>query len=175
VSSKALSNAQLERIREALGDAVRRYAPPWLRDHHEDLVHAALLRIAELWQKSERKAPPTRPYLQRVAYTAIATEIRRIRRRGEAPLEETGVPTALASPSPAPDRAAASRRLGRAIRDCVDAIRGNRKLAVILHLQGLDRSAIARALSWDRRQVDNNQYRGMEELRDCLREKGYTP
>jgi RNA polymerase sigma-70 factor (ECF subfamily) len=76
---------------------------------------------------------------------------------------------------PDPEREAASRGIGDAIRDCLGEMVGTRRRAVTLHLIGHTVPEIARLLDRKLKQTDNLVYRGMADLRRCLIGKGVTP
>jgi RNA polymerase sigma-70 factor (ECF subfamily) len=50
-----------------------------------------------------------------------------------------------------------------------------RRLAVILHLQGHSVREAARLLDWAFKRTENLVYRGLADLRACLQSKGMTP
>jgi RNA polymerase sigma-70 factor (ECF subfamily) len=74
-----------------------------------------------------------------------------------------------------PERTTASREVGRGIRGCLKAMKRERRLAVILHLQGHSVREAARLLDWAFKRTENLVYRGLADLRACLQSKGMTP
>jgi RNA polymerase sigma-70 factor (ECF subfamily) len=74
---------------------------------------------------------------------------------------------------PDPERHASFGELGAAIRDCLAAIKRERRLAVMLHLQEHQVPETARILGWSVKRTENLVYRGLANLRDCLRGKGH--
>ena len=89
-------------------------------------------------------------------------------------IEDTAAAIPAAS-QPDPEREAASRSIGDAIRDCLLGMVDARRRAVTLHLVGHTVPEIARLLDQRSKQADNLVYRGMADLRRCLSGKGVTP
>jgi RNA polymerase sigma-70 factor (ECF subfamily) len=74
-----------------------------------------------------------------------------------------------------PERSAAAEEIGRGIRDCLAAMKRERRLAVALHLQGHRIAEAARLLDCDEKRAENLVYRGLDDLRRCLAAKGFEP
>lgn len=163
-------------LRAEIARAVRSLCPRWLASRADDLVQTALLKILELRQRSEQRQDLSPFYLKRVAYSALVDEIRRLERKRETPLEEEdGEPLPLASSMPGPDRLQAGREIGEGIRDCLGTLLRQRQLAVTLYLQDVSVVDAARLLGWDLKQTRNLVYRGLGDLRQCLKAKGLHP
>jgi RNA polymerase sigma-70 factor (ECF subfamily) len=133
---------------------------------------------------AERRSEGDRPlspfYLQWAAHSALVDEIRRRMRRPEVSLDagsdERDEPTTLEPKShDDPQRAASSRELGAAIRDCLARTKRERRLAVTLYLMGHSVPEAARILGWDEKRTENLVYRGLADVRQCLVRKGHTP
>lgn len=168
-----LSEAEVEDLHRQLTAAVRKICPYWLRDHGEDIVQVGLLRVMEVQRKSEDKRTFTSSYLWMTAYSAMVDEIRRHRRRGEVPVSDD-VEAETSSPTATPERHAASRRLGRAIQDCLEQLVAPRRRALVLYLQGYAARQAARFQGWEEKQAKNLIFRGRQDLRACLEGKGYS-
>jgi RNA polymerase sigma-70 factor (ECF subfamily) len=138
-------------------------------------VQAALLRVVEIRGAREGDAGFNSSYLWKVAYTATVDEIRRLRRRREVTLEEAGAEITMASPQPGPEEDRAGREIGRQIQDCLALMVEPRRLAVVLHLQGHSVPEAARLLGWSEKRAENLTYRGLADLRSCLRARGVEP
>jgi len=163
-------------LRATLQRAVRRICPRWLADRSEDLVQAATLRVLEAAPAGEGKRAVPASYLYKVAYTTLIDEIRRLRRRPEAPLEDAaGHANPVASADAGPEQEYASLQLGRAIQDCLLRLVPSRRLAVTLHLQGHTIPQAAAVLGWSAKRTENLVYRGLANLRSCLESKGVAP
>jgi RNA polymerase sigma-70 factor (ECF subfamily) len=96
-----------------------------------------------------------------------------VRRRRETDLEDAsdvGVSTAHD-----PERTAVSLEIGRGIQACLAHMKRERRLAVTLHLQGHTVTEAARILEWPFKRTENLIYRGLADLRACLRCKGLQP
>jgi RNA polymerase sigma-70 factor (ECF subfamily) len=163
-------------LREDLGRAVRRVCPPWLRDREDDLVQCAVLRVMDIERKSEGIRDLGSSYLYRVAYSAMIDEIRRIRRRGETPLEAEG-PEPVHEPEvdKNPEELAQAAEQGAAIRDCLGLLPTPRRSAVTLYLAGHSVPQSATILQWTFKKTENLVYRGLADLRQCLMRKGVRP
>ena len=161
-------------LRDDLKRAVAQTCPRWMADRSEDIIQVALMRVVEIYRKREGNAEFSSFYLRKAAYSAVIDEIRRLRRRQEVPLEDESSEIRYdpASDSPDPERATASREVGRAIQDCLGRLVTPRRLAVTLNLQGHSVPEVGRLMSWSTKKAENLVYRGMADLRGCLDGKG---
>ncbi len=170
-AAAGISGAEVARLREDLVRAVARACPRWLADRADDLVQNALLRVLDVRSRREEEPEFSALYLRKAAYSAVVDEIRRLRRRGEVPLDQDGV----AEPSveePDPERRAAGSELGREVRACLSGLLAARRRAVTLHLLGHSVPEAARLLGVRAKQAENLVYRGLADLRRCLEGKG---
>ena len=163
------------RLRGHLSRAVARVCPGMSADRREDLVQDCVLRVMDVAQKSPEARRFNSSYLYRVAYSALIDEVRRIRRRGEVPLEPEGEPLPVAAVEGNPETLASGREIGRGILACLSGLRKERRLGVTLYLQGHTVEEAARILDWSVKRVANLVYRGMADLRACLQAKGMRP
>ncbi len=166
------SEQELDALRSKLIGAVNKICPFWLRDVREDIVQVGLLRVIEIQHRSEEKRVFSSSYLWMTAYSAVIDEIRRHRRRREVSLTE-GATDKAASQHPSPERTAASEEVGQGILDCLRRLVLPRRLAVALYLRGHSARQAAECLGWREKKTQNLIFRGREDLRRCLREKGY--
>lgn len=168
--------SDLVQVREALQRAVRSVCPPSLADRRDDLVQAALMRVAKLQRRSETERELTSFYLRRVAHSALIDEIRRLRRRGEVPLEDDqGEERPIVSETASPEDRLYGREIARGIRDCLTRLVAPRRRAVVLHLQGHNVPETAELMGWNEKRARNLVYRGLADLRRCLEAKGLVP
>ena len=149
-------------------------------DHAEDIVQAALIKVMALAETGEGKRSLSSFYLYRVAHSALVDEIRRRQRRREVALEvdesEDGRGGVVEPRTPGdPEQDASCRELGSAVRACLLSMTGDRRQAVMLYLQGHSVPDAARLLGWSGKRTENLVYRGLADLRQCLRAKGHTP
>ncbi len=133
-----------------------KHCPSDLVSLREDLVQTALLKLFE--RRMEGEEAPRASYVQKVAFTVVIDELRRMRR------QETQR-VALGTRGEAKG---APADVGLAIRQCLERLPEGRRTAVTLYLQGSRASETARALGWKEKRVENLLYRGLEELRKCL-------
>jgi RNA polymerase sigma-70 factor (ECF subfamily) len=168
-----------EEYRRLCADVVRvvsHVCPAWLASRSDDLVQAVLIRIVQAQRKHEGTAEFSTFYLRKAAHSALVDEIRRWRRRREAPLNGQGEgEIAPAVTEPDPERQAAGRQLGRLIRECLQTLVSPRRLAVVLNLQGHSVPEVGRLLRWSTKRAENLVYRGLADLRACLGGRGVAP
>lgn len=172
-------NIRLAELRPKLEKAVYRICPAWLVDRRDDLVQMAMIKLMEAQRRrdanqTEGIPPASSSYLFRVAHSALVDEIRRLRRRRESPLEDDD-DTVEHRDAHDPERDATSRQTGRAIKDCLGFMKRERRMAVTLYLQGHSVPDASRVLGWKRKRTENLVFRGLDNLRQCLRKKGISP
>lgn len=170
--------ADYARLRQDLARAVARVCPAWIANQRDDIVQAAFMRVMQVVERRAKSAegnqPLTTSYLYKTAYHAVVDEIRRVRRRREADLDDGADAPALVAPE-TPERLAASREIGEGIKDCLTRMQRDRRLAVTLHLQGHSVPEVSRILDWAVKRAENLVYRGLADLRACLVSKGMRP
>lgn len=162
-------------LREALARAVRRVCPAWLSDRSEDIVQASIIRVMEISRRSEGKRQFAASYLWRVAHSALVDEIRKLRRLQEIPLEDETGEAPMPHWDPDPERAAAGTELGKGIQECLGRLIDPRRRAVTLYLLGHTVPEAAKLLGWNNKRTENLVYRGLDNLRECLKSKGLKP
>lgn len=178
VKSSSALDEQWRTLAAALTRAVRRQCPQWLASDADDIVQAALAKVMKSDKVGEGQPPLSAFYLHRVAHSALVDEIRRRRRRREVALEEPDEgderpTTNEPSTQSTPESAATLRELGANVRGCLKDMQRERRLAVMLHLQGHSVPEVARVLGWLLKRTDNMVYRGLADLRRCLTARGY--
>ena len=157
-------------LRRKLGTAVQRLCPRWLAAEREDLVQTACVRILESARRVGKGADLNATYLWKTAHSVVLDEVRRVRWRYERGLaEDAGLD---AKDGLDPERRASSLELAAKVRDCLRGLSADRRRAVQLRLAGFAREEMASVLVRDEKQVANLVFRGMEDLRRCLRGKG---
>ncbi|MBZ4336140.1 RNA polymerase sigma factor [Corallococcus coralloides] len=171
----ASPDAGLETLRRDLGRALASVCPASLADRREDLLQVAMMKVVELRGRTKGQAELTPAYLYRVAYTTLIDELRRMGARKEVALEEVEQgPQHPVAPGD-PERAAGAAQIARAVRDCLQGLVRDRRLAVTLHLQGHTVPEAAELLGWEAKRTENLIYRGLSALRACLSLKGVQP
>lgn len=168
------SSQEVAALRRQLVRAVERTCPRWLTADADDLVQTALLRVMEIARRREGEAEFSSFYLRRTAYSVVVDEIRRRRRRGEVPLEPEAEGEEPARPTrePDPEEVSAARELGRAIAHCLGHLVRPRRIATTLHLQGHRIREVGDLMGWTEKKAENLIYRGLADLRDCLKGQG---
>jgi RNA polymerase sigma-70 factor (ECF subfamily) len=160
-------------LRARLHERVARYTPFWMKDAVDDIVQLAWLRLQKTVERGEGDRTPASQYVARVAYCVTVDEIRRRRRRHEVPVGENE--DNLRADAIDPARAVRAREIGDAIEVCLGRLLESRRRAVALYLQGHSVPETGAFLGWNRKRADNMVFRGMEDLRRCLAEKGIAP
>ena len=171
-STDPIAEEECARLRQALMRAVHHVCPHWLADRADDLGQVAMMRLMDTLRRREEGEAIPSSYLRKAAYSAVVDEIRRLRRRQETALDESGEETEWAAAAPDPEQRARGRETGRAIRDCLATLIRPRRSAVVLHLQGHKGAEVAGLLGWSAKRVENLTYRGIADLQRCLEEKG---
>ncbi len=160
----------IERFASRISEVARRHCPAGF--DAEELAQEVRVRM---WRTllSEREVRDVPAYLRGVALHAAVDLVRRSRAPRTLPWSDLGDPER--GPG-GPEPASAEDPAGEVVAE--EALRGGlaslvetRRRVVVLHLAGLDRAAIARALGFTDDKVRNLLYRGLEDLRAHLRER----
>lgn len=162
-----------EQLRQVLERAMARICPDWLQSSRDDLVQSAMLRILEKHESGEGNLSFKASYLYKTAHSVMIDEIRRVRRRSETPIEKS--PAIEDRKTADPYEVTVGHSFTDALRDCLARLTQARCLGVTLYLQGHRIPEIARLLDWRAKQADNSVYRGLADLRQCLKDKGFEP
>jgi RNA polymerase sigma-70 factor (ECF subfamily) len=166
-----LDDAWVTRLRVDVARAVRRVCPHWLANHVDDLTQIATARVMSgLGAKDPTSLKPG--YLYRAAYSALVDEIRRRRRLSEVPIEPDA---AMAAAGDGPERAVRAREIRDALTACLKKLAIDRRRAVMLRLQGHSVAEAGALMACGHKRAENLVYRGLADLRSCLRLQGITP
>lgn len=158
-----------------MSKAAGRLCPAWLRGERDDIIQVAMMRLHQVIERSEGEGVPSSSYIWRTAFTVIVDEIRRRTRRPEVPIGGDASADELADGGVDPERQAIAHEAAGVIRACLRALVTARRAAVVLHLQGHGVPEIAVLLGWSAKRAENAVYRGLKDLRGCLRAKGVQP
>ena len=93
-SSATGPEADYIQLCDDLARAIAHVCPPWLNGHVDDLVQAALVKLAEVRRRYEGNPEFLPFYLRKAAYSAVVDEIRRTRRLREIALDNRDTETA---------------------------------------------------------------------------------
>lgn len=174
-SRQGPSDEEIAALRAALERAVGRACPPEMAGLRDDLVQKAMLRLMAKYRRSEGKPSFSSFYLSRVASSALIDEWRQLRRRREVSWEDGESSMAETSQEPLPEAVCRAHEIGRAIHVCLGRMVRPRRLAVTLHLQGHSVREASGLLGWGYKRTENLVYRGLENLRNCLANRGLRP
>jgi RNA polymerase sigma-70 factor (ECF subfamily) len=141
-----------------------------------DVEQEARLRLWNAMREKEVRDPAS--YIYRVAVSATIDAVRKVIARREDPLldpehEEKGPPLA-ADPAASPDAMLERKEIAAAVADAIESLQPSRRHVVALHLQGFTLGETAALLRWSEAKVRNLVYRGLEDLREILRNKGIS-
>ncbi len=113
-------------------------------------------------------------YVRRTAHSATVDLIRRSRSRNARVVSLDLVEPTHATTSNQPDDALEAADLAAEVDRAIDQLQPARRVAVRLYLAGYDRFEIAAAQGWTEGRARNLLYRGLEELRRILGQRGIT-
>ncbi len=145
-----------------------------MSDHFEDIVQLATMKVLRILREGEGNRVLAASYLKRVAYTVAIDELRRRKMDREIPMD-ADLERRAVDVAPGPDRAADASVTQRALAACMARLNEARRIAVTAYLQGHTVPETARLSGWSGKRTENLVYRGLQQLRECLRAKGVTP
>jgi RNA polymerase sigma-70 factor (ECF subfamily) len=179
VSIESRFNELIEEYGRFLRHIIIRVCPKDMGLQYDEIEQDVRVR---LWHalESEREIRDPASYLYRIATTATLDAIRRVRRKREEQMiaddqEAEGLiaPHVLATdPERAPDRVAERVQLIGKVKEAMARLPEHRRTAVGLHLEGLTTQEIADLLGWSEPKARNLVYRGLNEVRQYLKEAG---
>jgi RNA polymerase sigma-70 factor (ECF subfamily) len=169
LSASSTSDLDVEQLRVDIVRAVRSICPRWLAEHADDLSQTAVSRILDRLRATEGTLELSQGYLYRTAYSVVVDEIRRRRRLREIPLEPN-VP--IRSGEGNPERHTFGREVRDAVTGCLARLTSSRRRAVTLLLMGHSVDEISALLECRYKQAENLVYRGLKDLRACLKKRG---
>ena len=169
LSASLTADFDVEQLRIDIVRAVRSICPRWLAQHADDLSQIAVSRILERLRTAEGHLELSQGYLYRTAYSVVVDEIRRRRRLREIPLAPDAL---MQSVEGNPERQTFSREVRDAVTGCLARLAAPRRRAVTLHLMGHSVDEISALLECRYKQAENLVYRGLSDLRACLRRRG---
>jgi RNA polymerase sigma-70 factor (ECF subfamily) len=142
----------------------------------DDMEQEVRLRLWRALSTSERIGSAKVSYFYQTAMSATLDLIRRRRARPDDSLDTVAEADAPDVPTAAgPDSLFEQTELAQRIEAAVDELPEPRDVVVRLHLSGYHRSEIATLLGWTEPKVRNLLYRGLEDLRAALLERGIGP
>ncbi len=74
---------EYSRLRYRLATAVQAVCPSWMSQSKDDLVQVGIVAVMRVAKREEEVDSLSASYLRKVAFSAVADEIRRLRRRKE--------------------------------------------------------------------------------------------
>jgi RNA polymerase sigma factor (sigma-70 family) len=173
-------NSIVEEYGRFLRQTIQRVCPRDLGLQFDEIEQEARLRI---WKAlaSEREIRDLTSYLYRIAVSATLDAVRRVKRKREEQLvteaeddsPQTAQPHQLKMDAAfAPDIRASRKQTIQRVKEAMARLPDNRRQAVGLHLQGMTTTEIADLLDWTEPKARNLVYRGLNDLREFLKESG---
>ena len=162
-----------EEMKRIVQAAVRRALPRTLEDRREDLVSVTLLKVLE--RKNEGVEGVNRSYLYKVAHSVVVDEYRRAQRRKEESLTPSRPEPRSERVSSDPETTVHGRGLRNEIQSCLQNLAETRRRAVTLYLLGHTVPEASKLLDFSPKKTENLVYRGLSDLRGCLKKKGVEP
>lgn len=135
----------------------------------DDVVQDVRIRLWKAHPTGENLTTLTASYFVRVVTSAVVDHLRRKRRHAHASLDAEHaagvVPSTLqVAPTDHSERDALASKLRRAL----DTLAPNRRVLVLLHLEGYTREDMSSMTGWSEAKVRNLLYRGLDDLREAL-------
>jgi RNA polymerase sigma factor (sigma-70 family) len=164
----------LQRYRDSVVRVAQRHG---LSDHLVDeAIQELRIRLWRSFPGNEQLAALSPGYVYRAAVTAALIVLRRRRAKRESGVEMTPqlVETTAAS-SPTPEEMLDESELAYRLARAVDELPPPRQAVVRLHLRGYHREEIAELLGWSEAKTRNLLYRGLDDLRGLLAQRGIGP
>ena len=174
--------AQFHRLIQEYGKFLRNViaqtCPRNLGIQISDIEQEAHLRMWRALQ-NERDLTNAASYIYRIAATTTIDAVRRVLARREEQDDEAegGMGTLEADSSELPDRVAERSQLMQKVEAALARLSENRRIAVEFYLQGMTSQEIADLCDWNEPKARNLIYRGLNDLRQRLRDEGieYEP
>jgi RNA polymerase sigma-70 factor, ECF subfamily len=170
--STTRADAAVEEVRLAVARAVRKVCPRWLAGEADDLAQTVVARVLARVAATAGQAAFKPGYFYKAAHSALVDEIRRRRRLREVPMD--GTPP-MASRLSNAERRAEGREIRDALAACMSGLVESRRRAVMLHLQDHSAAEVGALLDCGQKKAENLIYRGLADLRACLKARGVTP
>jgi RNA polymerase sigma-70 factor (ECF subfamily) len=146
----------------------------------DELIDEAIQEVRiRLWRTLASGADISRvpaTYIYRTTMSAMLDLIRRRRTRRESAVDSLDARVIpLPASSPAPDAELDRGDVAREVERAIDGIAMARRPVVRMYLAGYAREEIAQLLGWSEAKTRNLLYRGLDDLRRALTERGITP
>ncbi len=183
---RSVPEERLRRILETHGAWLRRLIGGLCRGgpsiDPEDIEQEVAIR---LWRvlKRETDIAHLPSYIRRVATTTLLDAIRRARSRGEHQRRPLVEPDAegreketvhMCDPAPSPEHAAWQSEALHKAKEVIETLPEARRRVVTLHLRGFTLAEVAQLTGWTEHKARNLIYRGMNSLREGMRDAGFT-
>ena len=164
----------LHRYRQSVMHVARRHG---LSDHLlDEALQELRIRLWRAFPGVEQLAAVSGGYLYRAAVTAALVVLRRRRTKRESGTELTShFQENTATSEPRPDQVLDESELVDRIMRAIDELPAPRQAVVRLHLRGYHRDEIAQLLGWSEAKTRNLLYRGLDDLRALLAQRGIGP
>lgn len=163
----------MDALRARIARIARSVCPPSLAADADDLAQLAAIRVWEKLRRDGNRAVNS-SYLWKVVHSVLVDEIRKARHARQVALDGSELHV-RGSRTDSPEIHSRSLEVGRAIQDCLGRLVEARRRAVTAYLLGHTVPETARLLGWTVTKAENLVYRGLEQLRSCLKNRQVTP
>jgi RNA polymerase sigma-70 factor (ECF subfamily) len=141
----------------------------------DEVLQDVRLRLWRSIEANQGVSKASTAYIYRTAVSAALDCIRRRRRAQAGSLTITSSWSVIPPSNDSSDRRVERKELGTRIEEALSALDARRAAAVSLYLSGYALRESATLLGWTDAQTRNLLYRGLEDLRRVLRERGIGP
>lgn len=165
------------KLQESLEKMVGALCPKWFGpDLREEVSQETLLRLVQL---GDLPGNEPREFCSSFLYKTISNvRLEMVRRIGKQRIRESILASdeesylEILCPHANPERVVRSGEIGHCIDECLRRLQPDRHRAVTLHLLGLKVPEIAHQLGWKKKSAENRVFRGLDQLRTCLKQRG---
>ncbi len=149
--------------------------PEITREEKEDIAQEVKLKIWKMIS-SEKKIENLRSYLWRVVYTTaldiISERMKNISLENMNKINEFNPISRLEI---TPDKSLIKRKeLKLTIEKAINSLSQDRRIVIKLYLTGMSLDEIAKFLNWSKNRVRHLFYKGLKDLKEKLKEYGYS-
>jgi RNA polymerase sigma factor (sigma-70 family) len=176
---------KIDTIERAINDyaylirsAIRKTSPQISASDMDDIEQEVKIKIWKQILNSEKKILNLGSYIWKVTYTTTCRVMKKLTTErnlaighynGAHNFEEKIV----RSKDSLPDSQLEKKELMIIVKECVDALMESRRAVLKLHLMGMDHREISQFFGWSEGKVRNLISRGLEDLRNSLKERGF--
>lgn len=158
--------------------AIRKTSPQIDESQMDDIEQEVKLKIWKEILKSEKKIINLGSYIWKVTYTTTCRIMKTVTMERKKAWGQSGEPQhsarAVAQDKGAsPNHRLEKKEMMEIIRDTIDSLIESRRAVLKLYLMGMDQKEISEFFGWSEDKVRNLISRGLTDLRNAIRERGF--